>query len=483
MAVSAPAFIAANPGVAPAASSSAPSMARSPSVMLPLAFVLAGLAALCAGMVWLVADPAILTTYHYNQHAIAVTHLFVLGWLCSTVMGAMYQLVPVALESRLHSEKLATWHLICHVAGFAGMVWMFRKWNMEQVGHFGSLLGFGVGLFVYNIARTLRRVAKWNVVSIAVASGLVWLSLGILAGLTLAIAKCGGESMFDGSPAQSQGAILHAVQAVSDFVARFDALGAMHAHAHLGAVGFFTMLIVGVSYKLVPMFTLSEVQSRRRAVASIALLNFGLGGLFTAILLRSPWKLAFALTIIAALGIHGWEMLGILRARKRRALDWGIRYFLTALLLFVPLSVLGVVLCWPGLPTTPFTGQLQNMYGFLGLIGVVTLAISGMLYKIIPFLVWFSCYSKQIGRARVPALADLYSSRLQAFGYWTFLTGLALTCTGTAFSSEAIVRSGCLLLALSVFTFLVNVLKMLSHFFKPNLQPLAVPQTAASKNS
>ncbi len=31
------------------------------------------------------------------------------------------------------------------------------------------------------------------------------------------------------------------------------------------------MLIVGVSYKLVPMFTISEIQSRRRALASVVL--------------------------------------------------------------------------------------------------------------------------------------------------------------------------------------------------------------------
>ena len=53
--------------------------------------------------------------------------------------------------------------------------------------------------------------------------------------------------------------------------------------------------------------------------------------------------------------------------------------------------------------------------------GVVALAIIGMLYKIIPFLVWFGVYSKHIGRAQVPALADMYSPRLQMIGYWSFL--------------------------------------------------------------
>ena len=61
---------------------------RAPSVRLPLAFILVGLLALFVGAGWLLAEPTLLSTYHYNQHVIAVTHLLVLGWICSVVMGA-----------------------------------------------------------------------------------------------------------------------------------------------------------------------------------------------------------------------------------------------------------------------------------------------------------------------------------------------------------------------------------------------------------
>ena len=104
------------------------------------------------------------------------------------------------------------------------------------------------------------------------------------------------------------GVLLCGLRSIAGFLAHFDPISTMHAHAHLGGVGFFTMLIVGVSYKLIPMFTLSEVQSRRRAVCSIALLNVGLAGSFVTILLRSPLKLAFALLVVAALAIYGWEI-------------------------------------------------------------------------------------------------------------------------------------------------------------------------------
>ncbi len=307
MEVSLPISAAVNPSPARTVATGSLLGANAPSIALPLTFTLTGLLALCAGMVWLVLQPSILAGYHYNQYVIAATHLFVLGWICSVVMGAMYQLVPVALETKLYSERLARWQFIFHVVGFMGMVWMFRVWNMKQVGHFGCVLAVGVGLFVYNMARTLWRVPRWNVTATAVSAALAWICLAILSGLSVAAAKCAYDSESASSATGAVGVLLCGLRSIAGFLAHFDPISTMHAHAHLGGVGFFTLLIVGVSYKLIPMFTLSEVQSRGRALCSIALLNLGLAGSFVTILLRSPLKLAFALVIVAALAVYGWE--------------------------------------------------------------------------------------------------------------------------------------------------------------------------------
>ena len=453
---------------------------HAPSVTLPLRFMVTGLLALVTGIILLVLRPEMLATYHYNQYVIAVMHLFVLGWICSVVMGAMYQLVPVALETRLFSEKLAAWQFGFHLAGFTGMVWMFWTWNMKQVGHFGCVLVVGVGLFVYNIARTLVRVPRWNVIATAVASALGWLTLAVCAGLTIAVGKCTYDSAPALASANPLGALLGGLKAVAAFAARFDQIGAMHAHAHLGALGVFILLIVGISYKLVPMFTLSELQCRWRAGASVVLLNAGLLGSFLTILLRHPLKFAFALVVVAGLACYGLEMIAILRARKRRTLDWGLRYFLTAIGLLAPLSVLGLVLSWPGLPLNSFTGQLENLYGFLALVGVVSLAILGMFYKIIPFLVWYGSYSRQIGLSKVPSLADLYSPGLQAVGYWAYVAGLAGASLAIMLGNAAAARYGCVLLGLSLGALALNVGKILSHLVRPRVEPLPMRRVAGA---
>jgi hypothetical protein len=447
-------------------------VAAVPSISLPLRFMLTGLAALAVGIVWLVAQPNLLTFYHYSPGIIAVTHLFVLGFICTVVMGAMYQLVPVALETKLFSERLARWQFGIHVVGFIGMVCMFDVWNMKQVGHFGSVMALGVGLFVYNMVRTLWRVPKWSVVATAITAALFWFSLTVFVGVCLATAKCAYGSSAGLATAGGVKQLVGGLRVVANVVGRFDPIGAMHAHAHLGVVGFFVMLIVGVSYRLVPMFTLSELQSKRRALLSVVLLNVGLGGLVVTILLRNPWKLAFALLVVAGLAVYGWELCAILRRRQRRALDWGLKTFLCAVALLAPLSVMAVVLSWPGLPFNLFLSRLENVYGLLGLLGVVALAILGMLHKILPFLVWFGVYSPQVGRALLPTTAQMVSERLQAAGLVFYLAGLLTIVAGILGGSELCARIGCFGLLLSVGLFFWNAAKVLRHYFRPQLQPL-----------
>jgi hypothetical protein len=414
-----------------------------PSVTIPLRFILTGVASLAAGVAWLLCRPDLLASYHYNQYIVAVTHLFVLGWIASVVMGATYQLVPVALETRLHSERLARWHFALHLIGFTGMVWMFWTWNLKQVGHFGSAFGLGVILFTYNLGRTLARVPRWNAVAFGIASSAFWLLIAMLAGLYAASAKC-----WPG-------------------ISPFNPISLMHAHAHLGVLGCFVMMIVGASYKLVPMFVLGELRSERRACWSIGLLNAGVAGLFATLLLDRPLKLAFALVTLAGLALYGVEIRAVLRSRTRGKLDWALRYFFTAISLFIPLGGVAIILCWPRLPATPLTTQLENLYGFLAIVGVITFAILGMLHKIVPFLVWYSTYSREVGLRKVPSLSELSSTRLQAAGYWLFLTGLTATAVGTVLGGEAAVRWGSLPLAAGVGVFCLNLIKTLSHCLRP----------------
>jgi hypothetical protein len=435
------------------------------AVSLPLRFVLLGVGSLLLGVLLLLLHPRLLVEYHYNQHIIALTHLFMLGFATSVIMGAMYQLVPVALETRLHSERVARWQFGFHLVGMAGMVWMFWRWDMRQVGHFGSVFAVGVGLFVWNLFRTLRSVPRWNPIATAIACALGWLVLAVLAGLALAAAKSAFPDEPGSAAARAVTPALVVLEAIARWVGKFDQLAAMHAHAHLGAAGWMLLVLVGFSCKLVPMFTLGEVQSWRRVRWSLALLNAGLGLAVLGILLRAPLKFAGALLLAGGVGVFLVEIRAILRARQRRAMDAGLLCFLAALGLLGGTALLGVALSWPGLKLTAFTGRLETLYGLAFLFGVVALAVLGMLYRILPFLVWQQRYSPLIGRRRVPALADLYSRRLQLASCWTFGAGFLALAVATLFGSEHMLPWACGVLLLGVVLFAVNAGLILRHLF------------------
>jgi hypothetical protein len=264
---------------------------------------------------------------------------------------------------------------------------------------------------------------------------------------------------------------------VAAWVGRFDQMSLMHTHAHLGVLGGFVLLLVTFSFKLLPMFLLSEVQSERRVWWSLGLINGSLLGLSISMALRSPWKLFFAGTMLVALGIYGLEVRAIFMGRKRRVLDPPLRMFLCGLMLLIPTGVLAGILSWPGLALTAFTGQLENLYGFLAVFGLITTVLLGMLFKILPFLVWYGTYSPHLGRAKVPALGEMYSSRLIRVGGVFHALALVTVSAGILLANAAVVRWGALLLAVAVILHGLNYALILSHRVRPQLLQIPLPDS------
>jgi len=206
------------------------------TILLPMSFMLFGMGALLAGMAWLIFEPQALAAFHYAPHTVAVTHLFILGFMLSVVMGATYQLVPVALETKLAHPQLGLHHFWIHATGVIGMVSSFYAWRMGGITAYGTLVFTGMLLFGFNVLATLRTAPRLDAVGGFILSSVLWMFLTMTAGLLIAIHK-----QFPFLP--------------------WEPLAMLQAHAHLGLIGIFVMIILGVSLKLVPMFALSEIQS------------------------------------------------------------------------------------------------------------------------------------------------------------------------------------------------------------------------------
>jgi hypothetical protein len=421
-----------------------------PSIDLPIRFFTLGLASLAffAGALPFISDP-VLSQHHYHHHTVALTHLLVLGWIASIILGATVQLIPVALGVRIHSEKLVRWTFVLHAVGVTGMVVSFWLWTFRPLLWFGSFTALGFSLFVYNIWRTLLRVSKHDAVSVHIAVSLVYLVLTFLAGQYL---------MHDKATPFSP----------------FNVISAIHAHAHLAALGWFVMMIVGVSYRLVPMFALTTPQSNARIWTCFALLNLGILGVFIGILANAPWLPLAAVSVAAALGLWALEILAMLRARMRPHMDGTLRQVLIAMAHLPAIATLGIWLSWPA-SLTVLKAQAQTSYGLLALLGLVTLFIMAMLYKIIPFLVWYKIYPPLVGRQPVPRLYDLYSLRLQRWSLRLYLSGLWATAALTLFGERFLpaLQISAAVLGGGILLFVLNMAMPLFRLLKSRVDPLS----------
>lgn len=157
-------------------------------------------------------------------------------------------------------------------------------------------------------------------------------------------------------------------------------LTAVHlAWALLGWVG---LLLMGVAYQVVPMFQMTPPYP--------AAMTRWLGRYLCVVLVA--WSLsapAWLSGLVGAalglgLGAFAWVTLSLQARRRRRLPDVTLWYWRLAMLSLL----LGVAL-WSGAGLIRAPGEAMDIaLGVLRIIGVAMSVICGMLYKIVPFLVW-----------------------------------------------------------------------------------------------
>ena len=333
-----------------------------------------------AGLVWVAPDVA-LGLFPLPRVA-AVTHLFTLGWITTTILGALYQFLPVALGVPVRSERVA--HvglalyapgLVLFVAGLAG-----GAQGIMLAG--AALLGTGLLLFVGNLAATLARCRE---------RGLTWWALAgagssLLATVTLGVSLAGN---------------LRWGYLGAD---RFLALG---VHLHVAVAGWVLLVAIGVAHRLLPMFLLSHGASELPGRLAVGLVAGGVAILLAFHHALVP-ALKWAVAGLLAAGLAAFLVQAALffRHRKKPALDPGLR------LAAVGLGFLGLALCLaPGVVGRGVEApRVATAYVLALVLGGLSLFVAGHHYKILPFLVWFHRFGPLVGKRPVPKVGDLYSA-------------------------------------------------------------------------
>ncbi|MCC6550888.1 MAG: hypothetical protein IT279_12555 [Ignavibacteriaceae bacterium] len=327
----------------------------------------------------------VITGHHFQPKVLALNHIAALGWISMIIFGAMFQLVPVVLEAPLYSTRLAEAQYWIYTAGTAGLAycfWVFDTGWLLLVS--ALLLNLAVILFAFNIYMTMKPVPRLDITGRYLASGVLWLCLTALLGLLLSINL--------GSPYLT-----------------VDHLRYLNLHAHLGFAGWISFVVMGVSYKLIPMFTLSHDYPVRMKTPVFWCMNAGLVGItLTGHTERNLLFYISALLIGVAVVMFLIQISLILKHRVRRRVDTGIKYSAVAYLMMGLTMILGLFVAFADAEDIP---NLTIAYGVMILFGYISLLISGQMYKIVPFLVWYDKYSSKVGKESVPLLKEMINEK------------------------------------------------------------------------
>lgn len=345
---------------------------QAPPISVPLRFFLgAPLWGMAAGLLLLFAGTEIFAASRWSAAALALTHLITVGFMLQAMAGALLQFIPVAAGGNIWRPRLIAGlvHVVLLLAAAAlvsGLLWQLA-WALQL-----AVLLFLLGLIPYLIT------VAWALISTPAQSA-------SLNGLRLAVLGL-GVTLLLGALIATQLGWAPAWAVALPFVEL------VNTHATWGLAGWALMLLIAVSYQVVPMFQITPNYPARYA-------RWLPLGLLSTLLL---WSLRlFAIdkpTVqLAAQGVFGLGLmlaasyalmtLWLQRQRRRKLTDVTFAYWRLAML-----SLLLLVLGWLPLLFAPWLGAQYPGYslglGGLALAGIFMSAICGMLYKIVPFIIW-----------------------------------------------------------------------------------------------
>jgi hypothetical protein len=288
---------------------------------------------------------------------LAALHLVTLGVLGMTALGAGAQLLPVATRQPAPGHRLlaAVWWL--YTGGVAILALGMGLARPPLLAAGAVLVAVALTAWGVLMVRNLRGARGMPGVVAHGWTALVALALVLVSALSLAGTWLGLEA-----PPRDTMLALHLVFA---------------------PYGFMGMLVLGLSYILVPMFALSDAPGERHQLGSCALAvaALALGALAALGVAPAALRCAALLAGAAAVGWHLWLMMRALRSGMRRELGRSFTLVRIGWGGLVASLVLGLALVLE-LPIP----RLASWFG-LALIGVWLMSfLLGMLQRILPFL-------------------------------------------------------------------------------------------------
>ena len=374
------------------------SLKQAPPLSVPLRFFLTApvFLLLAAMLLWHLG--ATVWASRWSAGVLALTHLLTLGYLSMAMLGALLQILPVVAGSVVPGGKwLAAWVHSLFVLATSLLVWALWRgkltWWMPVAGLMGLALGVFVLAALFALSRSMVRHATvrmmwYAVIALAVTAGSGMLMLAGLSG----VCACATRWL-------------------------------VKLHLVWGTMGWMLSLVMGVAWQVVPMFLLT----RPYPVALMRYIGAGWLLLLLMVMIFSLASAGVALSVvlgILACGVAFFSMttLYLLEKRRRKKPDaslWFWRISMTSLLgasgLWLTASVSPALAAWVGYP---FLLVVLFLYG-----GMISLA-NGMLYKIVPFLIWLHWQARLSKGQLAPNVRQIIPDRVAQRQMWVHLASL-----------------------------------------------------------
>ena len=377
--------------------------------------------------------------YIHNLDAAVLSwvHLFLLGFVMMIIFGAMAQLVPVVLEVGHFAVDL---YYVIYPLLFIGTIIMALGFYLYPLllpfGGIIALISFAI--FLLETFLTILKVKKFNFAILTVITANVFLLFGLIVGILLALGYAG--------------------------ILSFDIYNLLKVHVFLVFFGYVGVTIMGMSLILIPMFWLSHNFSWNYVKAALIVLSLGIIFVSFSVIFDSSFlEYSGYVLSIASFFLYFLQIYFIYKTRVRLEIDI---YFKSMLFSYISLVVaLGLGIFYLFYPSQ----ELLLTFTWLIFSGYITFIITGHLYKIIPFLVWYERFSPFVGKRKVPMLADLVPHKSAKYQFLCTSLGVVIVAIGLFSSIDTIYKSGVSILFVGSIFLLKDILFMINFKEEKNV--------------
>lgn len=401
------------------------SLQQAPPASVPFRFFIsAAIFAILISLVFFIYPFSELSN-QYSSKAIGVVHLFTLGVLTMIIFGAMQQMMPVLAGAVIYKAKLFA--NIVHSSLVLGTLFMSFSfiWEIRFFLHIGVLF-LSISFLTFFIF-TIKLLYKVEFLTPTVKA----MRLFSIAGLI---------TFF-----------LALFLAFSHIVLEFNSsyYAFVNMHILFALFGFALLIIMGVSFQVIPMFYVAL--DFPKYIQNIAPLVLFLLLFVASIFLYFDINFIIIKAIfVILLVLFAYYGLKSLNNRKRPVFDvtlWYWKFSLNMLILSLIVWLFDIFL-------TNYIVSIIFAFGFLYSL------LQGMVYKIIPFLAWFHLNSK--GYFKLPTIREFIDEKYIKINF--FFHCLSILFFLIAYFEDSFIYIASVLFFISNIIFLINCLSAIRKY-------------------